>query len=138
MCVCVFVGRGVSYYSLGLFIPGFLSAVAAGWKGAKGERNSSLGVTGWLAPQGRASLQWWSMGALFPGPSLSRIRELMGQGDKGSLSCVSCLDSTPTETPVEFVGVAHTNVTGVGVGCGESLKALGGKKRNKAVKEADH
>lgn len=39
----------------------------------EGERNSSLGVTGWLVPWSQASLRWWSMRALFVGPSLSRI-----------------------------------------------------------------
>lgn len=38
VCVFVAVGRGVSFSSLGLFIPDFLSAVAAGWRGAKGQQ----------------------------------------------------------------------------------------------------
>ena len=38
VCVFVVVGRGVSFSSLGMFTPGFLSAVAAGWQGAKGQQ----------------------------------------------------------------------------------------------------
>lgn len=38
VCVFVAVGRGVSFSSLGLFIPDFLTAVAAGWHGAKGQQ----------------------------------------------------------------------------------------------------
>lgn len=136
MCVCLW--EGVSVLLFGAVYSWFLVCSGCRVEGSQGRKNFISRCYRLVGSAGLASLQWWSVGALFPGPSLSRIRELMGQGDKGSLSCVSCLDPTPTETPVEFVGVAHTNVTEVGGGCGESLKTLGGKKRNKAVKEADH
>lgn len=40
--VCVAVERGVSVSSLRLFIPSVLSAVAAGWQGAKGCREKFI------------------------------------------------------------------------------------------------
>lgn len=42
LSVCVSVERGVRFSSLRLFIPAVLSAVAAGWQGAKGSREKFI------------------------------------------------------------------------------------------------
>lgn len=72
VCVCV-CGEGWQFLFFGgCLLPAPLLAPPLQWlqgvEGSQGEaeRNSSLGVTGWMVPQGQAPLQGWSMGALFP------------------------------------------------------------------------
>lgn len=66
MCLCVY-GEGCQFLLWGcLFLVSCLQWLQGGREPKEAERNSSLGVTGWVAPQGRAS-RWRAVnGGLVP------------------------------------------------------------------------
>ena len=113
ICVCSF-GEGCQFLFWRLFIPGVLSAVAAGWQGAKGCREKFIsrcyrlgGTTG----AGGVGLGGdGSMGTLFP--------SVPEQDPKPRCSEVTKeRDCAWTPEPVQVIGILHA---GEGGGAGSN------------------